>query len=219
MNLLLVEDEAAIAESLAALLRSERYEVRWAADLAAARAALAERPPDLLILDVMLPEGEDAGFALARELRAGEHAFPILFLSARDTLDDLVMGLDLGADDYLAKPFRYAELSARVRALLRRQGDLRESRFERGPLALDLASRAVRWRGEPVALSDREFAMLELFCLYPERRFSAEALLGRLFPEAESGLYIVRVYVHHLRQKLAPEVIETVPGGYRLGLA
>ncbi len=128
-------------------------------------------------------------------------------------------GLDLGGDDYLVKPFELEEYAARVRALLRRGSPVKKSRFERGPLAVDLAARRVFWRGREVALTGREFALLELLILNPERVFTAEELLERLFPGTESGLKIVRVYIHRLRQKLGPEVVATVPGGYRLGVA
>ncbi len=217
--MLLVEDEDGLRKPLAAMLRHQGYEVREAASLEEAWDAFVEAEPDLLSLDIMLPEGEDAGFRFAEELRAAGYEGPILFVTARDAVDDRVRGLDLGGDDYLVKPFELEEYAARVRALLRRGSPVKKSRFERGPLAVDLAARRVFWRGREVALTGREFALLELLILNPERVFTAEELLERLFPGTESGLKIVRVYIHRLRQKLGPEVVATVPGGYRLGVA
>ncbi len=219
MRILLLEDERDIREPLAALLRHQGHEVDEAGSLAEAREAVIEAEPDLAVLDVMLPEGEDAGFRFAKELREAGYSGPILFVTARDAVEDRVAGLDLGGDDYLTKPFSLKEFAARVRALLRRQSRVHSSVFERGPLKVDYAARRVFWDGREVSLSAREFALLELFTLYPDRVYDAEELLDRLFPGTDSGLRIVRVYVHRLRQKLGPEVIATVPGGYRLGLA
>ncbi len=219
MRILLLEDERDIREPLAALLRHQGHEVDEVGSLAEAREAVIEAEPDLAVLDVMLPEGEDAGFRFAKELREAGFSGPILFVTARDAVEDRVAGLDLGGDDYLTKPFSLQEFAARVRALLRRQSRVHSSVFERGPLKVDYAARRVFWDGREVSLSAREFALLELFTLYPDRVYDAEELLDRLFPGTDSGLRIVRVYVHRLRQKLGPEVIATVPGGYRLGLA
>lgn len=218
MRVLLVEDEEGLRRPLAALLARQGYQVHEAGSLAEAWDRMVNAEPDLVVLDVMLPEGEDAGFRFAEELRATGFEGPILFITARDAVEDRVQGLDLGGDDYLTKPFSLEEFAARVRALLRRTGEVRQSRVERGPLVVDLASRRVVWAGREVLLTAREFALLELFLLHPERIFTPEELLDRLFPEADSGLRIVRVYVHRLRRKLGPEVVVTVPGGYRLGV-
>lgn len=218
MRILLVEDEAGLREPMAAYLRRMGHDVDEAASLAGAHEALIEAEPDLVVLDVMLPEGVDAGFDFASGLRDAGYEGPILFITARDAVEDRVRGLDLGGDDYLTKPFSLEELGARVRALLRRQGSVRRSFFEQGPLRVDYAARKVSWAGREVALSGREFALVELFTLNPGRVYSAEELLERLFPGTDSGLKIVRVYVHRLRTKLGPEVVQTVAGGYRLGL-
>lgn len=218
MNILLVEDERDLAEPIASLLSAQRYHVTWVPSLKQAYDAQAEREYDLAILDVMLPEGEDAGFDYAAGLREVGFRGSILFLTARDSVEDRIRGLDLGGDDYLIKPFSLKELLARVRALLRREAQTRTSRFSRGPLAVDFGRRQVSWQGKPVNLSEREFAMLELFTLYPERVFGADELCERFFPEAESGTRVVRVYVNQLRKKLGHELIRTVPGGYVLGV-
>ncbi len=117
------------------------------------------------------------------------------------------------------KPFSLEEYLARVRALLRRSGQARSSQIQRGPLCVDLVARRAYWEGKEVELTGKEFALLEVLALSPERAFSPEELADRLFPGAESGTRIVRVYVHRLRGKLAPEAIATLPGGYRLGLS
>lgn len=219
MNILLLEDERDIAEPVTQLLRAQRYEVVWVASLEDAYDALAEREFDLAILDVMLPEGESAGFELAEGLRDVGFAGSILFLTARDSVEDRIRGLDLGGDDYLIKPFSLKELLARVRALLRRESQTRTATFSRGSLEVDFAKRKVLWHAAEVRLSEREFAILELFALYPDKVFSVDDLLERFFPDATSGTRVVRVYVNQLRQKLAEAVLETVPGGYTLGLS
>jgi DNA-binding response OmpR family regulator len=217
MRILLVEDERDLAEPIIDLLRRERYEVIWADDLESAYGALDENAFDLAILDVMLPEGDDAGLELARRLRDAEFPGRILFLTARDSLEDRIRGLGIGGDDYLVKPFSLYEFLARVRALLRRSAQTKQAVFNRGLLCVDLNTRRVTWDNREVELSEREYAMLEILALYPERAFSVDELLERFFPEADSGPHVVRVYVSQLRHKTAPELILTVPGGYRLG--
>jgi DNA-binding response OmpR family regulator len=217
MNILFLEDERDLAEPVTALLRAQRYTVRWVASLESAYDALAEREYDLAILDVMLPEGEDAGFELAEGIREAGFNGSILFLTARDSVEDRIRGLDIGGDDYLIKPFSLKELLARVRALLRRESQTRSANFVRGSLEVDFAKRKVLWADDEVKLSEREFAMLELFALNPDKVFTVEDLFDRFFPDANSGNRVVRVYVNQLRQKISDDVIETMPGGYALG--
>src|SRR5690554_945473 len=212
MKILLLEDHVDIGYALAEALRHERYQVEWVtSDNAAARAA-AEQRFDLAVLDVMIGPREDAGFELAAQLRDAGFEGQLLFVSARDAEADRVRGLDLGGDDYLVKPFGLAEFLARVRALVRRHAQTRSTVLERRPLHVDLANRRITWADREVQLSAREFEMLELFALYPERVFTADELQERLFPEAGSGAKVVRVYVSQLRQKVAGELIVTVPG-------
>lgn len=219
MRILILEDHQAIAEPLVEALRRQRYDVVWVATLDSAFDALADSVFDLAVLDVMLPGSEDAGFELAHHLRDVGFAGQILFLSARDGVDDRVIGLDSGGDDYLVKPFSLTEFLARVRALLRRTAQTKRAVLRHGRLRVDFDSRVVSWDGRIVGLSDREFAMLELLALYPDRVFSAEELQERFFPDAASGVRVVRVYVSQLRQKVDDGLITTVPGGYRLGAA
>lgn len=218
MHLLLVEDEPNIAKPVLRALEAQGHKVRHAADLASARELVIEAEPDLMLLDVRLPEDEDGGFVLAREARAAGYGGPILFMTARDALADRVAGLDEGGDDYVVKPFDLPELLARVRALLRRVHEARTSRIAVGPLELDLTSRTVRWQGVLAELSSREYALLERLALSPGRIYSPEDLTDLIWGDEAQGTGVVKVCVHHLRNKLAGEVVRTVPGGYRLGL-
>ncbi len=218
MKILVVEDEAILGQTLEKLLLHEGYQALWADSIDKAWGMLLEHEPDLIALDVMLPEGEDAGFTFAQTLRDTGTTTPILFVSARDTIQDRIAGLDMGGDDYLVKPYSLDEFMARVRALLRREAQTKQAVLKRGPLELDFRKRSVKWEAKDVSLSEREFALLEHFALNPERIYSADELLDKLFPDADSGNRVIRVYVHYLRQKLGESVVATASGGYRLGV-
>ncbi len=218
MRLLLVEDEINIARPIQLALRASGHEVQYAPDLETARNLLAAAEPDLMLLDVRLPESENGGFILAKEARAAGYKGLILFLTARDTLQDRVQGLDDGADDYVIKPFDLPELMARVRALLRRVSDTKTNRIRAGLLELDWAQRIVFWQNRVVDLSSREFALLERFVRTPQRIFTAEELTDAIWGQEANSLGVVKVYVHYLRSKLDSSVIKTVSGGYRFGL-
>jgi two-component system, OmpR family, response regulator QseB len=218
VNLLLVEDEPGIATPLRRALEAEGHAVRWAADLERAREALSEAEPDLIVLDVMLPGVEDAGFVLASEVRTAGFKGGILFMTARDALPDRVRGLDAGGDDYVIKPFELLEFLARVRALLRRNTEARSSVLRFSRLEVDLVLHSVRVDGERVDLSAREFGLLERFALSPSRVYSAEELVDLVWGAEASSVGVVKVYVHHLRQKLGADAILTEGRGYRLGL-
>ena len=217
MRLLVLEDESDVAEPLCEILHRERYEAVWAMTLDEAYSAIADNQFDIAVLDVMLSESEDGGFIFARHLRDAGFPGPILFLTARDSVADRIRGLDMGGDDYLVKPFSLEEFLARIRALLRRSADTKRAVLDRGPLQVDLSLRRVTWLNKQVALSDREFVIVELFALYPDRVFTVEELLDRFFPEAESGHRVVRVYISKLRKKIHQDLFSTVAGGYRLG--
>ncbi|WP_448567228.1 response regulator transcription factor [Thermus sp.] len=216
MQVLLLEDEPRLGQAVEGALSAQGYGVRWAKDMAQAREAFLETEPDLMVLDVRLPEDPDGGFRFAEEVREAGYKGPILFLTARDALEDRVQGLDLGGDDYLVKPFHLEELLARVRALLRRASEVKASRVRLGPMEVDLAARAVYLEGRRVDLSLKELALLEHFLLHPGRVYAPEELAEKVFGDPEK-VGAVKVYVHYLRQKLFPEVVRTVPGGYRLG--
>ena len=218
MRLLLVEDEPNIAKPVVRALEAQGHSVRHAADLGEARDLFLDLEPDLMLLDVRLPESEDGGFIFSKEVREAGYSGPILFMTARDALEDRVTGLDEGGDDYVVKPFDLPELLARVRSLLRRVHEARTSYLEYGDLTLDLTTRTVRWQGVMVSLSSREYALLERLALSPGRVYSAEELVDLVWDDSVNDTGVVKVCVHHLRNKLAKDVVRTVPGGYHLGL-
>jgi len=220
MRVLVVEDEAKLAQLLARGLREEGYATdvtgRGEDALWMARA----NPYDAILLDVMLP-GAD-GFEICRRLRKNDVWSPVLMLTARDGVTDRVSGLDAGADDYLAKPFSFEELLARIRALVRRAPAERPVVLESGGLRLDPAAHRA-WRGEAeLDLSPKEFAVLELLVRRPGKVFTRSELLdGAWDMDFERRSNVVDVYVRYLREKIdrpfGKDSIETVRGvGYRL---
>lgn len=220
IRVLVVDDEQAIRDYLCLGLRYEGFEVRDAADAPAARRLLAEWAPQVVLLDVLLP-GED-GFSLGRALREGHPERLLLFLTARDGVDDRVRGLELGADDYLVKPFAFRELLARIRSHLRRLGSGPADALTYGPLTLDLVGHRVTLDGAPVELSLREFDLLCCFLRHPGQALSRRTLLDQVWGYDFYGSEnIVEQYVRYLREKLGDrgrELLQTVRGvGYRLG--
>jgi len=231
MRLLLVEDDRMIGEGLRAALRLEGYAVDWVRDLAAALATLASERFDLVLLDLGLPAGGTGSAAHAagdgvdvlRGLRARQDATPVIVLTARDGPRDRVTGLDAGADDYLVKPFDLDELSARIRAVLRRHSGRAQPLLRHAGVTLDPATRQVTREvdgvAQPVLLSAREFAVLEALLARPGALLSRAQLEDRLYgwgEEIESNA--VSVYVHQLRRKLGAEFIRNMRGvGYYVG--
>jgi two-component system response regulator QseB len=219
MRILLVEDDRMIAEAVRKGLRGEGWALDWVGDGAAALAAVsaaAEQAYDLVLLDLGLPKRD--GFEVLRALREGGHVMPVLILTARDAIADRVRGLDGGADDYLVKPFDLDELAARMRALLRRQAGRSTPLIRHGPLTLDPASHQVTLDGAPVALSAREFALLEALLARPGAVLSKAQLEEKMYGWGEEiGSNTVEVYVHALRKKLGADLIRNVRGlGYTL---
>lgn len=214
MRLLLVEDDRPLGEAVQAGLRQNGFTVDWVRDGEAADHALTIESFDLLVLDLQLP-GRD-GLQVLRRLRGRGSRLPVLVLTARDTVEDRVTGLDSGADDYLVKPFDLAELCARIRALLRRDSGRATPMIIHGLLRLDPAARKVCVEGEPVALSSREFALLQLLLENAGRVLSRERLEEALYGwDSAVDSNTVEVYVHHLRKKFGNDLIRTVRGvGY-----
>ncbi|HET7730836.1 MAG TPA: response regulator transcription factor [Usitatibacter sp.] len=215
-RILLVEDDAALGEGVKAGLEDEAHAVEWVRDGRLAREALRNGDFGVVVLDLTLPRLD--GIEVLRELRARGDRTPVLILTARDTIDDRVKGLDAGADDYLVKPFALVELKARVRSLARRAAGGASNRLEHNGVVIDRETRRVTCHGRPVDLSAREYALLEALLERPGRTLSRAQLEERIYPwgqEVESNA--IEVHVHHLRGKLFPELIRTVRGvGYAL---
>jgi len=220
MKILVVEDDRKVAGFIEQGLREEGYAVDLAADGDAATMLAHVNAYDLLVLDVTLPK--KTGLQVAAELRREGSKTPILMLTARDATEDVVRGLDAGADDYLAKPFKFEELLARVRALVRRGGGSRTELLSYGPVELDRLKHTVKVNGKRLDLTPKEFQLLEHFMLRPEDVVRRTELLEKVWDmrfDPESN--VVDVHVGNLRRKLRDaagvDVIHTVRGvGFRL---
>jgi len=216
MRLLLVEDDTLLGEGIRAGLAQAGFAVDWVKDGEQARAALESEPYALMVLDLGLPRL--SGEEVLRRLRGKNSSLPVLILTARDTVADRVKGLDAGADDYLVKPFDLDELTARLRALLRRSGGRAAPLITHGALSVDPAAHAVALDGQPVELSPKEFAVLLHLLENAGRVRSREQLEQSLYAwgeEVESNA--VEVHIHHLRKKLGSELIRTLRGvGYMI---
>ena len=218
MRVLIVEDDLRMASLVRRGLTGEGLAADVAASGEDALWLAQAHPYDAIVLDVMVP-GLD-GFETCRRLRGSGVWTPVLMLTARDAVEDRVAGLDSGADDYLVKPFAFAELLARLRALARRGEGERPAVLAVGDLRLDPATRGVR-RGEtPIVLSTKEFALLEIFMRRPGQVLSRLELLEHAWDFAyENRSNVVDVYIRRLRRKIGPDAVETVRGaGYRLRL-
>lgn len=215
MRILLIEDEPQLQRSLAATLREERYAVDTADDGEEGLFKVASGSYDAIVLDIMLPRLD--GWQVLAGLRPRVRT-PVLMLTARDSVPDRVKGLDLGADDYLAKPFDIEELLARLRALIRRAAGRAHPMVEIGPLTLDTASRRVSLSGREIALTAREYALLEYLALHRGAVVSRTELYEHLFDEEESTLSnLLDVHVSNLRKKLGANIITTRRGhGYSI---
>ena len=211
MRLLLVEDDRKLARAVSRGLRAEGYAVDVATDGAQALADTGVWDYDAVVLDLMLP-GRD-GIDVCRDLRARGSWVPILMLTARGDVGDRIRGLDAGADDYLAKPFDFGELVARVRAMVRRKPRERPPRVELGDLVVDPATHEVRLAGDRVDVTAREFAVLEYLGRHAGEVVTRATLLDHVWDANYLGsTNIVDVYVGRLRRKLGPDVIRTVRG-------
>lgn len=201
MRILIVEDDAMLAEAVAAAMRQSAHVVSHAASGDEADLALSTREFDLVLLDLGLPRMD--GFEVLRRLRQRRSKVLVIILTARDAPGDRVKGLDLGADDYLVKPFQLAELEARVRALIRRAHAIASSEIVHGPLKLDMAGRRLYCDGRPVELSARELAVVELLLLREGRVVTKQQIVDHLYGwEDVSTSNAVEVFVYRLRRKL-----------------
>lgn len=221
MRILVVEDEVKMAGLLKRGLEEEGYAVDTAPNGNEAVWLGTENPYDAIVLDLMLPDID--GFEVCRKLREAQRWVPVIMLTARDAVTDRVQGLDVGADDYLTKPFSFAELLARLRALMRRGQNERPALLAVGDLEMDPAGRRVSRAGQPVELSAKEFSLLEFFMRHPDEVLSRTRILEHVWDFAYEGdSNVVDVYVRYLREKIdrpfGRESLATVRGaGYRLG--
>ncbi|MDE2039559.1 MAG: response regulator transcription factor [Elusimicrobia bacterium] len=215
MRVLLAEDDAKVAKHVRQALVSEGYAVDAAQDGDEALWLAESKPYDAIVLDVMMPLKD--GYAVARQLRRKGVATPILFLTARGEIEDKVRGLDAGADDYMVKPFSVVELLARVRALLRRQRPQASNVLRFEDLELDLVARRASRGNAQIALTNREFAVLELLMMTAPRPVSKAVLVERVWDQCfDSDTNVVNVYINHLRQKInlpkLPPLLHTIRG-------
>ncbi|AKH19922.1 response regulator [Sedimenticola thiotaurini] len=214
MRILLVEDDQLLGDGLCVGLEQMGYTVDWISDGFQAELALQDHSLDLAILDISLP-GQD-GLTLLRRIRQQDNPIPVLLLTARDSLNDRVIGLDSGADDYLPKPFDLEELAARLRAIARRRAGRGTPLLRHGAITLDPAARTVHLNDQPVSCTSREYAILETLLLNSGQVLSRQRLEEALYgwdDGVESNA--IEVYIHHLRKKLGKSTIQTVRGiGY-----
>lgn len=214
MRVLIVEDDALLGDALQIGLRAQGIAAEWLRDGRSADEALRTEEFAVLVLDIGLPQMD--GLQLLRNMRGRGDKTPVLLLTARDAVNDRVIGLDAGADDYVVKPVALAELAARIRALVRRSVGQASPVLSIGRLSLDPAAHRVTFRGSPVELSVREFAILHELMANAGRVLTREQLEVRLY-EWDRALEsnAIEVHIHHLRRKFAPDIIHTVRGvGY-----
>ena len=215
----ILEDDISICELEAYALRAAGFEVRTFAEAESFLKAADEAPPELALLDVMLPGPVD-GLGVLKRLREFSPNTFVIIASAKGTEYDRVRGLDLGADDYLAKPFSILEMTSRVKAVLRRRGDSAGEKLASGDIVLDKCGYTVTVGGGSVRLTRKEYALLEIFLTQPKRVFTREALLERVWgADAAMETRTVDMHIASLRSKLGrADVVETVRGfGYKLG--
>ncbi len=217
MRVLLVEDDDMIGASVRTALRQSGFAVDWVRDGDAADTTLASERFDVVLLDLGLPRRD--GIELLRALRGRGDRTPVIVLSARDALASRVEGLDAGADDYLLKPFELDELLARMRAVMRRHDGRAASAVQVNDVVLDTATKQVSRAGVPVALSAREFALLEALMARPGAILSRAQLEDRLYGWGDQiDSNAISVFIHQLRRKLGDDFIQTVRGvGYYVG--
>jgi two-component system, OmpR family, response regulator QseB len=216
MRLLLVEDDTMIGESVLDLLRDEGYAVDWVKDGNIALSVLENQQYDLILLDLGLPKCD--GLTVLKILRDRKNRTPVLIATARDAIAQRIEGLDTGADDYIVKPYDLGELLARIRALIRRAAGRAEPIYEHAGVSIDPATRELRVDGQPLVVSAREWAILELLLARPGVVLSRKQLEERLYSWKDSvNSNAIEVHIHSLRKKIGAELIQNVRGvGYMI---
>ena len=219
MRVLLIEDDRGLGSAVRDQVADGGHSIDWVTRLADARDHVAAAPYDLLLLDLMLPDGR--GLEFLKVLRAAGDVTPVIIMTALDQISDRIAGLNAGADDYLVKPFDLDELTARLAAVTRRYHGNPNPLVTVGDLSIDLAAKAVRKGGRPVALTAREWALFEAFVQRPGMILTKPQLEERLYAfDTTVDSNTIEVQVSRMRKKLGAEAIETVRGfGYRLGAA
>lgn len=218
MRLLLVEDDRALSKAVEQALSGQGYAIDAVGTAEAALFLLEQAPQDAVVLDLGLPDGD--GINVLKQIRQRWAALPVLILTARDSIDDRVKGLDAGADDYLTKPFEIPELVARIRAITRRASGRSDNVIAVGNITLNLAAQQVSLAGDPIELSGKEYRVLHTLMEHQGRLMTREQIETSLYAWGdEVGSNTVEVYVHGLRKKLGKDFIKTVRGiGYGVGL-
>ncbi|WP_343554380.1 quorum sensing response regulator transcription factor QseB [Pantoea sp.] len=219
MRILLIEDDSLIGDGLKVGLTKLGFTVDWFVSGESGFQALAAAPWDAVVLDLSLPERD--GLDILRQWRQQGQDVPVLILTARDALDQRVQGLQLGADDYLCKPFALTEVAARLQALIRRRHGQLQPELKHGKMVMIPGSNCVQIDGEAVSMKSRELALLELFLRNPGRVLTRSQLEEKLYSwDDDVSSNAVEVHIHHLRKKLGSQFIRTVHGvGYTLGAA
>jgi two-component system OmpR family response regulator len=219
MRILLVEDDAALAQAVLGYLHSKQFKVDLAPDLTTARALVAVTHYATILLDLNLPDGD--GLELLQHLPRRDDPPTVVVVTARDQVSDRIRGLDTGADDYLVKPYDPEELLARLRAIERRRSAQASPVLQRGPVSIDLAREVVKVDSLPVVLTPKEWALLRVLASRPEQTFTRERLLEALYQwDSTSDSNTLEVFISRLRRKLGSPLIQTVRGtGYRLAVA
>lgn len=217
MRILLIEDDTVLGAATRDQIAADGHSVDWVMRLDAARDAMAGAAFDLVLLDLMLPDG--LGLTFLKALRGRGDVTPVIILTALDQVSDRIDGLNVGADDYLVKPFDLAELSARIGSVARRYSGNPNPIITHGPLEIDRAAKSVRRNGKPVTLTAREWALFDAFLARPGQLLSKAQLEEKLYAfDSEVESNTIEVHVSRLRKKLGNEVIDTERGlGYRLG--
>lgn len=216
MNILLVEDDLMVGKALLQSLQRRQWQVQWLRRASDAQERLSGEAFDLLLLDLGLPDGD--GMEVLKSLRARGSTLPVIIVTARDAVEQRVLGLQEGADDYVSKPFDVEELAARILAVVRRNNGNASNTIQHGPLSLNAQAHTVHWHGKPVKISKNEFAILEMLVRRQGMVWTKEQIEQRIHglgSEVESNT--VEVYIYNLRKKLSPDFIQNMRGvGYFL---